>query len=54
MSVLTADWIVGMSSRTKTNSVRRIAIHHTRLRRAYIASATLVNVVAALRASTER
>jgi hypothetical protein len=33
--------------------VRRIAIHRTRLRRAYIASATSANVVAELRASTE-
>ena len=53
MSVLTAAWTVGMSSRAKTNRVRRIAIHRTRLRRSYIAAATSARVLALLRASTE-
>jgi hypothetical protein len=52
--VLTAGCTVGMSSREKTNSVRRIAIHRTRLRRSYIASATSASVDTALRASTDK
>jgi hypothetical protein len=52
--VLTAACTVGMSSREKTNRVRRIAIHRTRLRRSYRASATSASVDTALRASTDR
>ena len=52
--VLTAACTTAMSSRGKTNSVRRIAIHRTRLRRAYTASATSLSVETALRASTDR
>jgi hypothetical protein len=52
--VLIAACTVGMSSRPKTKRVRRIAIHRTRLRRSYIASATSASVDVALRASTER
>ncbi len=52
--VLTAAWIIGMSSRGNTNSVRRIAIHRTKLRRSYMAWETPASVDAALRASTDR
>ena len=41
-----------MSVHEKTNSVRRIAIQRTRLRRSYIASATSSSFESALRAST--
>ena len=54
MSVPTAAWIIGMSSREKTNSVRRIAIQRIRSRRSYMAAATSASVLVALRASTER
>lgn len=52
--LLTAACTVAMSSDGKMNSVRRIAIHRTRLRRSYIASATSASVDARLRASTDK
>jgi hypothetical protein len=52
--VLTADWIIGMSSRAKTNRVRRIAIQRTSLRRSYIAAETSGRAMEWPRARTER